>query len=304
MIGNKLFLAMILVFFGQKVHSAFTSDFGKWLSVHYGDDVRRNLERLDLGDNGSFGGKKNASQVARKQPVIFVHGVSSTAGDKMKNSADYFKRHANYENYELYGTTYSNGAQGNPLAWAQYKMDCHFVKLVRALIVAVRLYTGRSVDVIAYSLGVPISRKAIMGGRCVDTGEDLGSSLTKFVDTFVGIAGPNHGISLQVGALSLPGCLFSAIPVCNQITGLYSGNCPHESSFLQDINSIQRYEGKNVFSIYSKADNIVGYKVCEKITTQIAGQNGEKIYPDKNHDHTYYHSFDVQLRMVRDHVVS
>uniref|UniRef100_A0AC35TWH4 Lipase n=1 Tax=Rhabditophanes sp. KR3021 TaxID=114890 RepID=A0AC35TWH4_9BILA len=238
MIGNKLFLAMILVFFGQKVHSAFTSDFGKWLSVHYGDDVRRNLERLDLGDNGSFGGNKNASQVARKQPVIFVDGVSSTAGDKIKNSADYFKKHANYENYELYGTTYSNGAQ--------YKMDCHFVKLVRALIV----------DVIGYSLGVPISRKAIMGGRCVDTGEDLGSSLTKFVDTgedlgssltkfvdtFVGIAGPNHGISLQVGALSLPGCLFSAIPVCNQITGLYSGNCPHESSFLQ-------YGSTNVFFV-------------------------------------------------------
>jgi triacylglycerol lipase len=99
----------------------------------------------------------------------------------------------------LYGTTYANGNQGNPLQWAQYKMDCSFVKTVRALIVAVRLYTGRAVDVIGYSLGVPVSRKAILGGRCVDTGEDLGAPLTKFIDTYVGVAGPNHGIALQVG---------------------------------------------------------------------------------------------------------
>lgn len=38
---------------------------------------------------------------------------------------------------------------------------------VRALIVSVRLYTGRAVDVISYSLGVPISRKAILGGNHV-----------------------------------------------------------------------------------------------------------------------------------------
>lgn len=36
---------------------------------------------------------------------------------------------------------------------------------VRALIVATRLYTGRAVDVIAFSLGVPVSRKAILGGE-------------------------------------------------------------------------------------------------------------------------------------------
>lgn len=45
---------------------------------------------------------------------------------------------------------------------------------MRALIVAVRLYTGRAVDVVGYSLGVPVSRKAILGGNynnffiCID----------------------------------------------------------------------------------------------------------------------------------------
>lgn len=99
--------------------------------------------------------------------------------------------------------------------WAAYSMKCSYVKTVkiksktvqdskhfqvRALIVAVRLYTGKAVDVIGYSLGVPVSRKAylnslmisiqcvitnkkqaILGGNCVDTGEDLGGPLTKFI---------------------------------------------------------------------------------------------------------------------------
>jgi hypothetical protein len=45
-------------------------------------------------------------------------------------------------------------------------------------------------------MGVPISRKAILGGKCVDTGENLGPPLTELVDTFVGIAGANYGAAL------------------------------------------------------------------------------------------------------------
>uniref|UniRef100_A0A0M3I1E1 Triacylglycerol lipase n=1 Tax=Ascaris lumbricoides TaxID=6252 RepID=A0A0M3I1E1_ASCLU len=146
-----------------------------------------------------------------------------------------------------------------------YEFYEKIIEQVRALIVAVRLYTGRAVDIIAYSLGVPVSRKAILGGKCVDTGEDLGRPLTRFIDTFVGIAGPNHGISLQMGGLSIPGCAFSVLPVSNTQTGLYSGMCPTESTYLQDINSIQGYEAKNIFSIYSKADQLVGYTVCDKV---------------------------------------
>lgn len=29
-------------------------------------------------------------------------------------------------------------------------------------------------------------------------GEDLGGPLTKFIDTYLGVAGPNHGIALNV----------------------------------------------------------------------------------------------------------
>ncbi|KAK6051250.1 hypothetical protein COOONC_11245 [Cooperia oncophora] len=37
-------------------------------------------------------------------------------------------------------------------------------------------------------MGSPISRKAILGGKCVDTGEYLGPPLTALVDTFVSVA--------------------------------------------------------------------------------------------------------------------
>ncbi|VDK51736.1 unnamed protein product [Anisakis simplex] len=285
------------------VTASFTPDFNAWLVQKFGDDVQATLNREDLGDAGSFGGKSSAGERLQRQPVVFVHGVSDRAHDKPIAAARYFKEHG-YEWSELYGTTYANGAQGNPLQWLHYAMYCSYVKQVRALIVAVRLYTGRAVDVVAYSLGVPISRKAILGGKCVDTGEDLGNPLTRFVDTFVSVAGPNQGIALQVGGLSLPGCVFSVLPICNVQTGLYSGVCPTKSEFLEDINAVEKYEAKHVFAIYSKADQLVGYTVCNNVTTKVPGQMGEKVYEDKNHDDTFYHSYETMRQMVLDHVVA
>ncbi|VDN58582.1 unnamed protein product [Dracunculus medinensis] len=257
------------------------------------------LFRADLGHYGSFGGKSTRHENLIHQPVVFVHGVSDRAHDKALAAATHFYSNG-YKWSELYGTTYANGSQGNPLQWVHYSMHCSYVKQIRALIVAVRLYTGRAVDVIAFSLGVPIARKAILGGECVDTRENLGQPLTRFIDTFVGIAGPNHGITLQV---SVPLCMFSVLPICNAVNGLYSGVCPAKSIFLQDINSIANYEGRFVFSIYSKADQLVGYLVCNQITTEIPGQNGGKIYENLNHDETYYQSFDVQRQMVLQHLI-
>lgn len=33
------------------------------------------------------------------------------------------------------------------------------------MILAVKLYTNRNVDVVAYSIGVPLARKAVLGGK-------------------------------------------------------------------------------------------------------------------------------------------
>lgn len=74
-------------------------------------------------------------------------------------------------------------------------MCCQDVKFVREFIIAVHEYSNyMKVDVIAYSMGVAITRKALMGGSCVDTGEYLGKPLTNIVDTYLGIAGIAYGM--------------------------------------------------------------------------------------------------------------
>uniref|UniRef100_A0A183EPE7 SUN domain-containing protein n=1 Tax=Gongylonema pulchrum TaxID=637853 RepID=A0A183EPE7_9BILA len=120
--------------------------------------------------------------------------------------------------------------------------------------------------------------------------------------------------------LSVPACILGLLPVCNPSTGLYSGACPMESVFLNDINREQGYEGKHIFSIYSKTDQWVGYSVCYRlvlynekptvkkkrllqITTQVPGQHGEKVYENKNHDQTFQDSYEVQRQMVLTHNV-
>ncbi|KAI6242638.1 hypothetical protein M3Y99_00168500 [Aphelenchoides fujianensis] len=194
----RSFLLVLLLI--TPLAAEFTPDFGRWLSETFGDDVRQHLERLDLGKG----------RIVRR----------ATASERADQGASAFPWRSSVPvDVSGYATTYANGAQGNPLQWAQYSMECSYVKTVRALIVAVRLYTGRSVDVIGYSLGI-----------------------------------------------------------CNMKTGLYSGFCPSESEYLQDINRVMGYEGVHRFSIYSMADQI--------ITSAIPGQHGNFTYTDKNHDNT------------------
>uniref|UniRef100_A0A8R1E092 Uncharacterized protein n=1 Tax=Caenorhabditis japonica TaxID=281687 RepID=A0A8R1E092_CAEJA len=298
-----LCLSLCALLFPQ-VCSKFTADFSQWLADYYGPRVRDQIERLDLGPGGSFGGKANRNDTLNNQPLIIVHGVSDTAGEKPTWAAQWFRKNGGYKDNEIYSTTYFNGAQGNPLKWVEYSMKCEYVKQVRALIVAVRLYTGRNVDVIGFSLGVPVSRKAILGGRCVDTGENLGGPLTRIVDTYVGVAGPNRGAAPQLGPLSVPACALSITPICNSVNGLYSGNCPAQSDFLQDINRYSHYEGQYTYSIYTAKDQMVGYTVCGQLTSPLPGQTGQRVYTDLNHDQAFDNTHDVQLKMIRDHVVS
>ncbi|EYC11784.1 hypothetical protein Y032_0049g1767 [Ancylostoma ceylanicum] len=210
-------------------------------------------------------------------------------------------RAAGYTDSELYSTSYANGARLNPLQWTLYSMKCEYVKQIRALILAVRYYARKNVDIVAFSLGVPIARKAILGGRCVDTNEDLGGPLTRYVDTFLGIAGPNHGITLKVAGLSLPTCALGTLPICDRVVGLYSGFCPMESEFLNDINRNHHYEGKAVFSIYSHIDDRIGYKVCDKVTASITGEDGHKSFRNLNHDDTLDTTHQLQISMIQGH---
>ncbi|KAM3718514.1 Methylthioribose-1-phosphate isomerase [Dirofilaria immitis] len=284
------------------INAYFTNDFNSWLIQVYGYDVQQKLDRPDLGPLGSFGGKRYRNQKLLRNPIVFVHGSSNTAGEQPLVGASFFLS-SGYDWSELYATTYANGAEGNPLQWAKYTMDCQYVKQVRALIVAVSLYTDRAVNVIAFSLGVPLARKAILGGLCVDTNENLGNPLTTSIDTFIGVAGPNHGVNYKIGQTNIPACMFGLLPICNRINGLFSGLCPEESAFLTDINSFIGYEGRYIFTIYSKTDQVIGYDICGKVTARIFGQHGEKVYDNKSHEQIFKDSLAVQLQMIVNRTV-
>uniref|UniRef100_A0A0M3J638 DUF676 domain-containing protein n=1 Tax=Anisakis simplex TaxID=6269 RepID=A0A0M3J638_ANISI len=190
----------------------------------------------------------------RRRPVILVNGMTSRV-DHYADIRDYLKQRG-YRDEELYGTTF--GSAGN-VSMFSVTMECDFSRRIRELIVAVNSFTNSKVDILAFSMGSPVARKAILGGICVDTGEELGAPLTSHVDTFVSVAGPNHGSFL---------CVFSFIRSCNALNGLICS-----STYLADINSVKRYEGSRIFTIYSKDDEFAGYEVCGRLTTPIDGQD-------------------------------
>ncbi|VDM59926.1 unnamed protein product, partial [Angiostrongylus costaricensis] len=238
----------------------------------------------DLGKIGSFGGKENDSDEIENDPVIFVHGASDVAGSKMKVLADQYKVCC-LENRATLKQSYTPlhmVTEHREILFNGLCIRCDVNSLsrhIRALILAVRFYARRNVDIVAFSLGVPITRKAILGGKnnifriCFDTKENLGVPLTRYIDTFVGISGPNHGMTFKVAGLPVPTCALGTLPICDKVIGLYSGLCPMESDFLHDINGKYHYEGDRVYSIYSHADEKIGYKVCNKVSSEFWRNN-------------------------------
>ncbi|KAI1707934.1 lipase (class 2) domain-containing protein [Ditylenchus destructor] len=193
---------------------------------------------------GSFGGMdQNSPPQVNHRPIIFVHGVTL--------SAAFFHGHRKYlmekgySNSELYATTYGKGLL-TPLYVDTFK--CSYVKMIRQFIIAVSSYTNSKVDIIAYSMGVGVTRKAILGGNCVDTGEYVGSPLTLLVENYVGVAGATYGLEF------CPPIFIG----CNLLNGL---NCM--STYLREVNSqYEKFEGSNTYVIYSKDDQIVGQRCC------------------------------------------
>ncbi|CAJ0607395.1 unnamed protein product [Cylicocyclus nassatus] len=275
--------SLALVAILSSVGANFSPDFSDFLEETYGKKFANRMERRDLGPGGSFGGgKHNASTRTSKQAVVIVHGITNTAA-RFEATRQYLLRNG-WKESEVYATTYGDG--GKTVA-PLFDMKCDYVKQVRWMIQAVAEFTKRRVDVIAYSMGSPVARKAILGGRCVDTSESLGPPLTALVDTFVSVAGANHGSFLCI--LPLPGA-------CNMVTGL---SC--HSRFLQNINKRQRYEGRHIFSIFSADDDKVGFRnACGEITSSIAGSDGE-FQKTGNHDQVMASTIALQAQLIDKH---
>ncbi len=125
-------------------------------------------------------------------------------------------------------------------------------------------------------MGVTIGRRVIQGGETVDQNEgtyNVGPSLKDKVKNFIGLAGGNLGLTACYGG--------TVIPTCSNIDGFYPGNLPTSgpSKYLAGINANPAGEGQNVYVIWSKYDNLIGYEcvVWGKVTCRIPGQKAEVV---------------------------
>ena len=177
----RLNLVWILILgFVSVCPAQLTSHFQSWLNANgYGS--------YDFNYSGnSYGGKASASDSVVNQPVIFIHGNSDAAlgqsstfnGLECFNQLFHFKRLQNER-----ALRDDVGRCANPyLSAYQYHSKPNLQK-IRAFIQAVKAYTGASkVDIVTHSMGVTLTRKAILGGSGNDAANggsyNLGSPLT------------------------------------------------------------------------------------------------------------------------------
>ncbi|KHN81301.1 hypothetical protein Tcan_17853 [Toxocara canis] len=261
----------------------FTPHFRAFIENNYGIGFVELLERTDLGLDASFGGKQSGDEELRNQAVIIVHGITNKI-TRFQGMVNHLISKG-YSRSEIYGTTWGD-AGATPFGLVD--MKCTYVRAIRSLIIAVRQYTGTRVDIIAYSMGSPIARKAILGGNCVDTREILGPPLTELIDTFLSVAGANYGSAL----------CFVHIPVgtCNKRTGLHC-----QSTFLKDINAQTRYEGIFIFSIFSTTDDKVGFRSCDRLMSPIVGGTGFVKKDFISHDQLMDTTLEMQRNFIQKH---
>ncbi|CAD5218197.1 unnamed protein product [Bursaphelenchus okinawaensis] len=241
-----LLTGLLCLIFLYKTNSTISKPFRAHIEQNFGKKVASELARDDEGERGSFGGSdEEGVPKLNKVPIVFVHGQTRRAKD-----LDYVLKpfHAHgYSFSEVYSTTYGKNVTGTN--YMHDRAYCSYIKQVRNMIEAVLNYTTYpKVDVIGFSMGVAFSKKAILGGKCVDTGDDLGDPLTSRIRTWLGVAGAHRGM---IECRDDP-----KYELCNPVNGL---NPDGESAFLTDINTAYRYEAKTrILGIESIDDDIVG----------------------------------------------
>jgi triacylglycerol lipase len=112
---------------------------------------------------------------SRERPVVFVHGNQRDACDWDEHAEFFLNR--TYGGDDVWAITFADGSPSHPAMADQ----------LDAFVGRVRAYTGaESVDIVAHSLGVTGARYWLHREDRYD-----------WVDTFVGLAGANHGLVLS-----------------------------------------------------------------------------------------------------------
>ncbi|KAI6172415.1 Lipase EstA/Esterase EstB family-containing protein [Aphelenchoides besseyi] len=242
---------LLFLFLGPIASATISSGFQGFITRQYGANVTEQLAREDQGVNGSsFGGAESVFPIRTyRNALVFVHGLNSNAGSMLPIQEFFIKK--GYGQNELYATTYG---PENTIINENNSMICDYVKQVRQFLIAVRAYTQQPIDVASYSLGVPIARKAILGGKCVDTGEDIGSPITSSIRQFLSTAGANQGAKLCSQTSVVPGKFYYRVS--------------KHSDFIADINTREGYEAERIFSIRSTSDEVVSYNLSALSNSQ------------------------------------
>ncbi len=289
---------------GQEMDFTITEHFSNWLTRHNYDASK--VARTDIV-GGSFGGMISNSDCVHKEPIIFIHGNSDQAilgtFGGWEKSREYFLSQG-YRSSELYATTYGLP----PLQPSStYTHDQENILQIRQFIEAVLQYTeADKIDIIAHSLGVTMTRRAILGGseHNIDGSEyQIGAPLTNKIDTFLGIAGANQGLSSC--ALVDP-----AAPVCHKELGLYPGwwdgmSVVDRSTILDTLNDEERYEGSFIYSMWTANDAILGPNclVWGVNSCKIPEQDGEYSVLWLDHLGLKTDTVASQYSMVVEHII-
>jgi triacylglycerol lipase len=138
---------------------------------------------------GGWGGLAKGHPLQHR-PVIFVHGNTRDASDWDEAGKSVKQRFsdAGYSMQELWAISYNGKSTKQLPSPSQCRTNAQVnISDLVAFVNAVAMYTGASkLDVIAHSLGVVLARKMMAEHP----------ELSRLIEDFVAIAGPNHGTTV------------------------------------------------------------------------------------------------------------
>eukprot|EP00347_Sterkiella_histriomuscorum_P017744 403348162 len=237
---------------------------------------------------GSFGGKDSDDTPITKRPIIFIHGNSDMAiGDEWVNngfrlSIEYFLSRG-YTKAELYASQWGFADVPHEPG---HVMQKEWVMQIRKFVEAVLEYTQAPyIDMISHSFGVTFSRRVIKGGLVFGDTHPyyIGEPLHKRVNTYIGIAGRNWGISSCIMSF-----YYDNYRICNKLNGGYPGSedaqpYPKNMSLaLLEMNVDPTKEAEHTYAIYSAYD---ASKMFSRYTQEWPTMDASYMFTTPEYDH-------------------
>ncbi len=160
-------------------------------------------------------------------------------------------------------------------------------------ITTVGIFSYLKVDIITHSMGGPLTRQVVKGGDPAGVGTcPLGDPLTNRVDAFVAIAAPNRGAHWCTTGTG-------SILACDRRRGHYRGLTCRLSDYLRRLERNGQREGRRVFSVISRRDEVVGNNACGTPTSAVPGEDASSTH-EFNHGGVLTCTPELQADLIDD----